>query len=150
MLCVHIQGKKLKNIMRIRTYDELRRLSTFDERFDYLKLDGIVGHSTFGFDRYINQQFYSSSEWKRARDVVILRDNGCDLGIPGYEIHRGLLVHHINPMNSDDIIDYDEWITNPEYLITTTQNTHNAIHYGNKSLLPKVVLQRTRGDTKLW
>lgn len=136
--------------MRTRSYAELRRFPTFEERFDYLKLDGVVGHSTFGFDRYINQQFYSSSEWKRARDVVILRDNGCDLGISGYEIHRGILVHHINPLISDDIIDHEEWILNPDYLITTTQNTHNAIHYGDKSLLPKVVLQRTRGDTKLW
>jgi hypothetical protein len=133
-----------------RTYSELCKFDTFDERFDYLKLHGEVGYSTFGFDRYINQQFYASNEWKQAREYVIWRDNGCDLGIPGYEIFRGLFIHHINPMVVDDIIHQEEWVINPEYLITTTQKTHNAIHYGNKSLLPKVVMARIPGDTMLW
>jgi hypothetical protein len=135
---------------RIKSYSELLALDTFDERFDYLKLGGNVGRSTFGFDRWINQQFYTSSQWKDARSYVIFRDNGCDLGIPGYEIHYRPLVHHLNPMASGDIVDAEEWVLNPEYLITTTHLTHNAIHYGDKSLLPKVVTARSPGDTRLW
>jgi len=135
---------------RIRLYSELRRFDTFDDRFNYLKLDGEVGRSTFGFDRYINQKFYTSYEWKRARDEVIVRDNGCDLGISGHEIHGSLLIHHINPIIPDDIIHGEEWIFDPEYLITTTQITHNAIHFGNDRLLPKIVTSRSPNDTKLW
>lgn len=134
----------------IRSYSELRRFTEFDERFEYLKLNGAVGRSTFGFDRYINQMFYTSYEWKRARNFVILRDNGCDLGVPGYEIHDHVLIHHINPMSVDDIVHGESWIFDPEYLITTTQNTHNAIHFGNDKLLPKIVLERNPNDTKLW
>jgi len=137
-------------IMMIRTYSEVKRLETFEERFEYLKLNGEVGRSTFGFDRYVNQQFYASHEWKTVRQAVISRDNGCDLGISGYEIHSNILIHHINPMSIDDIIHGEEWIFNPEYLITTTKNTHNAIHFGDDKLLPKVVIARTRNDTKLW
>lgn len=133
-----------------RTYAELSRLHTFESRFDYLRLHGEVGRSTFGFDRYINQQFYRSREWKRSRDYVITRDDGCDLGISGYEIHGELLVHHINPIVADDIIHAEEWIFDPEYLITTTHATHNAIHYSDESLLPKIVVARQTGDTKLW
>lgn len=136
--------------MLVRTYSELSRLATFEERFEYLKLDGSVGDVTFGYDRYINQQFYASAEWKMARDYVISRDNGCDLGAAGYEIHNGLLIHHINPMTPEDIIHGEMWIVDPQYLITTTQRTHNAIHYGNVSLLPPVVPERTKNDTKLW
>lgn len=140
-----------KTIMtKIRSYSELRKLKTFEERFDYLKLNGEVGRSTFGFDRYINQRFYTSYEWKRAREIVVLRDNGCDLGVPGYEINGALLIHHINPMVADDIIHGEDWIFNPEYLITTTQNTHNEIHYGDEKRLPKVVISRVPKDTKLW
>lgn len=135
---------------KIRSYSELRKLETFDERFDYLMLKGDVGRSTFGFDRYLNQQFYMSSEWKNVRHRVIMRDNGCDLGIDGYEIHSGILIHHMNPMSVDDIIHGESWIINPEFLITTTQNTHNGIHYGNKTNLPKVVVSRNPKDTKLW
>lgn len=135
---------------RIRTYSELECLSTFEERFEYLKLGGSVGSATFGFDRYINQRFYRSFEWKTARDAVIVRDNGCDLGIDGYEIHVDILIHHINPMNVDDIIAGEEWLIDPEYLITTTQRTHNAIHYGSDLQLPAVVTERKQGDTKLW
>jgi len=144
---------KLTSMMtmtKIRKYSELRKLETFDERFDYLKLNGDVGRSTFGFDRYINQKFYTSYEWKAVRNRVIFRDDGCDLGVPGYEIHGGILIHHINPMSVDDIVHGEEWIFNPEYLITTTQNTHNSIHYGNYSNLPKVVTARNPRDTKLW
>lgn len=141
----------MKMIMtKIRSYSELRRLETFDERFDYLKLDGEVGRATFGFDRYLNQQFYTSYEWKNIRQKVIMRDNGCDLGIFGYEIGNGLLIHHMNPMTADDIIHGESWMLDPEFLITTTQNTHNGIHYGSKKNLPKVVISRNPKDTKLW
>ena len=133
-----------------KTYNELSRLPTFEERFEYLRLHGVVGSSTFGFDRHINQRFYKSLEWKRSRDFVITRDDGCDLGIPGYEIYAEILVHHINPMAIDDIVHAEEWIFDPNYLICTTQATHNAIHYSDASLLPKVVVARRAGDTKLW
>lgn len=134
-----------------RRYSELRRLETFEERFDYLKLGGEVGRATFGFDRYLNQQFYSSYEWKQARRSVIIRDDGCDLGIPGREIHTELLVHHMNPMTADDIVHGEEWIFDPEFLVVTTKMTHNAIHYGDESLLiPSVVPQRSPNDTNLW
>ena len=135
---------------RIRRYSELKQFETFDDRYAYLQLGGHVGHETFGFDRHLNQQFYASWEWKRVRGFVIVRDNGCDLGVPGYEIHSDILIHHLNPMVSDDIIHGEEWILDPEYLVTTTQRTHNAIHYGDASLLPKPIVARTPGDTKLW
>lgn len=135
---------------KIRSYSELRRLNTFDERFEYLKLNGEVGRSTFGFDRWINQRFYTSYQWKRARNFVILRDNGCDLGISGYEINGAVYIHHMNPMSVDDIVHGEEWIFDPEYLITTTQITHNAIHFGDDRQLPKVVISRSPNDTKLW
>jgi hypothetical protein len=115
-----------------------------------LKLNGGIGQATFGFDRYVNQKFYASYEWKRARRDVILRDNGCDLGVLGYEINGGLLIHHMNPIVLEDIIHGEEWIIDPEYLITTTQNTHNAIHFGDERLLPRVVLERAPNDQKLW
>lgn len=136
--------------MMTRTYLEMVRFDTFEERFEYLKLGGGVGRSTFGFDRYINQQFYASREWKDIRNHVILRDNGCDLGVEGYEIHDSPLIHHINPMVPEDIIHGETWILDPEFLITTTHNTHNAIHYGGESLIPKVVAERVPNDTKLW
>ena len=135
---------------RIRTYSELSRYETLEDRFDYLRIGGSVGHATFGFDRHVNQRFYSSIEWKRARNYVIVRDNGCDLGVIGYEIHSELLVHHMNPMDVDDILHGEEWIVDPEFLITTTTRTHNAIHYGDRSLLPTPFLERSRGDTQLW
>lgn len=135
---------------RVRTYSELRRFDTFEERYEYLRLGGGVGESTFGFDRYINQAFYRSALWKQVRNQVIVRDNGCDLGIPDRPINGGLLVHHINPMSVDDLIHHEEWVLNPEYLITTTHDTHNAIHYGDQSLLKKPFTPRQMGDTKLW
>jgi hypothetical protein len=137
-------------MMSLKCYSELIHLTTFEERYEYLRLGGGVGIATFGFDRYINQAFYTSSEWKSARRFVIARDRGCDLGIDGYELENGLLVHHINPMDADDILNFEEWILNPEYLITTSQKTHNAIHYGDRSLLPKPYAPRASGDTKLW
>jgi len=136
--------------MMIKTYSELKRFDTFEDRFEYLSLFGMVGESTFGFDRYINQKFYTSREWKEVRHHVILRDEGCDLGVFGYEINGGLVIHHINPMVSDDIIHNEDWILNPEYLITTTSETHNAIHYGNKNLIRAKYVERFPGDTKLW
>lgn len=133
-----------------RRYSELVRLKTFEERFDYLRLGGEVGRSTFGFDRHINQKFYRSAEWRQLRHFVIVRDLGCDLGILGHEIEDGPLIHHINPMVVEDIIHGNDWILDPEFLITTTQMTHNAIHFSDASLLPKVVIDRQPGDTKLW
>ncbi len=136
--------------MSIRSYSELRRFETFEDRYNYLKLDGHVGSATFGFDRGINQDFYTSYEWKRVRDEVIVRDNGCDLGIPGYEIYVEILIHHMNEMTVEDIIHGEPWIVDPEYLITTTKTTHNGIHYGLQSPYPSVVLSRNPNDTKLW
>jgi acetyltransferase-like isoleucine patch superfamily enzyme len=133
-----------------RTYEELRKLETFKERFDYLRLDGILGESTFGFDRWVNQRFYKSGEWRSVRNYVITRDNGCDLAVPGYEIHIKLLVHHMNPVSLDDIKHGEEWILDPNFLITTSFQTHNAIHYGDESLLPRGPIERKRGDTTLW
>jgi hypothetical protein len=133
-----------------RTYLELQYIETFEDRFDYLRLDGIVGEFTFGFDRWINQRFYRSHEWKRTRDYVITRDNGCDLGIIGYEIYHGLLVHHMNPISLDDIKHGESWIIDPNFLITTSLQTHNAIHFGDENLLPKGPVVRKRGDTTLW
>lgn len=136
--------------MRTRTYSELRRLQTFEERFDYLSLKGEVGQATFGFDRWVNQRFYHSREWIYVRDIVVLRDDACDLGVPGYEIYRGLLVHHMNPILPDDLARGEEWVLDPEYLITTTHRTHNAIHYGDPSLISRPPVQRRPGDTRLW
>jgi hypothetical protein len=138
------------NHLKIRTYSELSYFETFEERFEYLKLGGVVGESTFGFDRWVNQHFYTSREWKSSRDYVITRDYGCDLGISGYEIHHGLLVHHMNPVSLDDIVHGEEWILDPEFLVTTSHRTHNAIHYGNSNNLPRVVTERKIGDTTLW
>lgn len=137
----------------LRTYSELLTLPTFEERFEYLKLDGCVGLETFGFDRWINQQFYRSKEWKRVRDEVIIRDNGCDLGVEGYEIHSKILVHHINPMIRDSLRNsrlIPEELLNPEYLICVSHRTHNAIHYGDESQIPKGPVERKPNDTCPW
>lgn len=136
--------------MKTRRYSELRRLSTFEERFEYLNLQGYVGEQTFGFDRWINQQFYRSREWKLARNEVIVRDHGCDLGVLGYDIHRDILVHHMNPLSEVDLVAGEELIIDPEYLITTSKRTHNAIHWGDASQLPRAPVERVPGDTKLW
>lgn len=136
--------------MTIRTYSELITLPTFEERFHYLQLDGRVGEETFGFDRYLNQAFYKSEEWLRVRDLVIVRDNGCDLGIEGREIYGRILIHHMNPITIDDIAKRSKYLLDPEYLITTVKNTHDAIHYGDESLLIKLPIERTRNDTCPW
>ena len=135
--------------MKTRCYTDLRLLSTFEERFEYLKLGGEVGKDTFGFDRWINQRFYKSHEWKQIRRDVIIRDEGRDLGIEGYELQNGIYVHHMSPMLPKDIVDASEWILNPEYLICVSFNTHNAIHYGDASLLPKII-ERKPNDTCPW
>lgn len=135
----------------IRTYSELSKLKTFRERYEYLKLDGTVGEKTFGFDRYINQMFYKSEEWKRIRNYVITRDNGCDLGIPDRKIVDSvILVHHMNPITKEDIINKNEILLDPEYLITTIKPTHDAIHYGDESLLAEDLVIRSKNDTCPW
>lgn len=133
-----------------RRYSELRRLETLEDRFNYLALHGQVGRETFGFDRYLNQGFYTSREWRHARTAVILRDMGCDLGIEGFEIHDRIYVHHMNPLAAKDIVEGDPSMLDPEFLIVVTHTTHNAIHYGNKDLLPRPPVERRPGDTKLW
>ena len=134
----------------IRTYSELITLPTFEERFEYLRLGGKVGAETFGFDRYLNQIFYKSDKWLSVRDKVIIRDNGCDLGIEGREIYGRILVHHMNPITIDDIVNYSSWILDPEYLITTVKNTHDAIHYSDENLLIKDPIERRKNDTCPW
>lgn len=138
------------NTMSIKTYSELCLLPTYRERYQYLRLDGQVGVDTFGYDRYLNQLFYRSPEWKRIRDFVILRDNGCDLGLPGYEIYDKVIIHHMNPITVDDIRHGNESILDPEFLICVTHNTHNAIHYGDETLLVTDPVVRTRNDTCPW
>nr|DAY84354.1 MAG TPA: HNH endonuclease bacteriophage, HNH Endonuclease, DNA.52A [Caudoviricetes sp.] len=134
----------------IRTYSELSQLKTFRERYEYLRLNGKVGEETFGFDRYLNQIFYKSDEWKAIRDFVIVRDNGCDLGVEGYDIHGKILIHHMNPILVEDILKRSDFLLNPDYLITTVLSTHNAIHYGDDSLLITLPIERTRNDTCPW
>ena len=136
--------------MTIRRYSELILLPTFEERYKYLQLNGAVGKMTFGFDRYLNQVFYRSREWKKIRDYVILRDNGCDLGVEGYEIYGRAIIHHLNPISIKDIEKESEFLLDPEFLICTTHNTHNAIHYGDESLLPALPIERSRNDTCPW
>lgn len=136
--------------MKIRTYSEFRRLETFEERFKYLALRGEVARSTFGFDRHINQKFYVSSQWRNLRNHIIVRDLGRDLGVEGYEIPGGIYIHHMNPMTMKDIEHGNPDILDPEFLITTTHKTHNAIHYGDERLPVQSFVERTPGDTKLW
>lgn len=136
--------------MRIRTYSELSQIPTFEERYEYLALRGVVGEPTFGYDRWINQAFYRSAEWRHIRNYVIYRDLGCDLGVEGYEIHDKVIIHHMNPMQQADLLHGNDDIVNLEYLISTTHKTHNAIHYGDARLLPKQYTPRRPGDTKLW
>ena len=134
----------------IRTYSELMLCNTFEEKFNYLKLNGNVGKETFGFDRYLNQRFYRSYEWKNARKIVIARDNGGDLGDIDRPISGRILVHHMNPISANDLDSGLDFIIDPEYLISVSHNTHNAIHYGDLELLPKQYIPRSPGDTKLW
>lgn len=135
---------------KTRSYSELKQIDTFEDRFRYLKLGGGVGVATFGYDRWLNQQFYTSRAWKLAREFVIVRDEGCDLGIEGYEIHKQLYVHHMNPLTPDQLMNDEENSLDPDFLITTTHRTHNAIHFGDESLLVKPFVERRPGDTRLW
>ena len=136
--------------MKIRTYSELMKFDNFIDRYNYLKLGGKVGEETFGFDRYLNQQFYKSKEWLRLRDEIIIRDNACDLGIPDREIPSRIIIHHMNPITKNDIINQTEFLLNPEYMICVTKRTHDAIHYGDESLLFAGLVERTKNDTCPW
>lgn len=134
----------------IKTYSELIKRETFIDRYEYLKIGGRVGEDTFGFDRYLNQIFYKSKEWLKIRDYVITRDNGCDLGISGYEIYGKIFIHHINPVTKNDIIRRSDWILDPEFLISTSKVTHDAIHYGSVDLLITSPIERKPNDTCPW
>jgi hypothetical protein len=136
--------------MKIRTYSELKNIKTFEGRYSYLQLKGIVGNSTFGFDRYLNQALYQTGRWKRTRDIVIIRDDACDLGIPGYDIYDRILVHHMNPITIEDVELDKDYIYDPEFLICTTYNTHTAVHFGNEDSLPKPIIERSKNDTCPW
>ena len=134
----------------IRTYSELILLPTFKERYEYLRLNGVVGENTFGWERYINQDFYHSQEWKHIRDYVIIRDNGCDLAIDGYFIRSRIYIHHMNPVNSQDIIHRSGLVIDPEFLVCVSLDTHNAIHYGDASKLRQEPVIRRPNDTCPW
>ena len=138
----------MKNL--IRTYSELITIPTFEERFEYLKLNGSVGLETFGHDRYLNQILYNSPEWRRFRPEIIVRDNGCDLACEGYEIFGKILIHHINPITAQDILNRNPKVFDPENVITTVHNTHNAIHYGDENLLITAPIERSRNETCPW
>ena len=133
-----------------RCYTELIQIPTFEERYEYLRLGGRVGEDTFGFDRYLNQKFYQSPEWKRVRRDVIIRDEGRDLAMKGYELYGNIFVHHMNPITSKDLLDVADWIMNPEFLVCVSKRTHDAIHYGDKSLLPQLPVERTPSDMCPW
>ena len=138
-------------MMNDKSYSEMITMSEFDDRFRYAKLDGQVGMDTFGFDRYLNQQFYRSKEWKRLRDQIIIRDNGCDLGVPGHEISGKIYIHHLNPLSPEDITESTEKLFDPDNLVCVSAETHNAIHYGDESILEKnKIVERSPGDTCPW
>lgn len=134
----------------IRTYSELVTMHSFEDRFRYLKLSGSVGYDTFGFDRYLNQLFYKSRKWRKIKDEVIVRDNGCDLGVEGFDIYGRIYIHHMNPITVDDIIQQTELLLNPEYLICASFNTHQAIHYGDETNLTLLPKERSKNDTCPW
>ena len=136
--------------MSIKTFSELIEIPTFEERFEYLKLGGFVGEETFGFDRYLNQNLYRSYEWRQLRNQIIIRDNGCDLACEDRDIFGKVIIHHMNPITTDDLIHNSDFLMNPEYLICTTKQTHDAIHYGNKDSLILTPMERTPGDTIPW
>ncbi len=136
--------------MKIRCYTELMRLGSFQDRYEYLRLRGEVGEITFGWERYLNQILYQSKKWRRLRNDVIIRDNGCDLAHEDYEIKYRIYIHHMNPITVEDIENDSEFVWNPEYLICTSFDTHNAIHYGDASLLPRLPVERRPGDTCPW
>ena len=151
MLCAHTQEERMKNsILKTRTYSELCGLTSFEDRFEYLRLKEHIGEKTFGYDRYLNQGLYRSRRWRSTRDAIIVRDNGCDLGSIAYPIFGIIVIHHMNPLSMEDIEEDSEAIFNPEFLITTTVTTHRAIHYGNNNLLEKPIVIRYQGDTCPW
>lgn len=137
-------------LMNIRTYSELSKLVTFEDRFNYLRLNGFVGKETFGFDRYLNQVFYKSAKWRSVRDLVIVRDNGCDLGVESREIYGKIIIHHMNPITIKDIEQESDFLLDPEFLISTVHETHNAIHYGDENLLIREPIERKLNDTCPW
>lgn len=136
--------------MVLRRYSEIKRLKTFEERYEYLRIGGLVGESTFGFERYLNQALYTSQKWRQLRSQIIIRDNGCDLGIEGRDIFDKIIIHHMNPLTREQIQDPDDSMFDPEYLICVSHNTHNAIHYGDASLLSKEYVPRRPNDTCPW
>ena len=137
-------------MLRIKTYSELSKLKTFEERFEYLRTGSVVGESTFGMERYLNQAFYRSKEWGSVRRQVVIRDNGCDLGVEGYDIAGPIIIHHMNPISAEDIENRNPDILNPEYLICVSDTTHKAIHYGNGDMIPKTFVERKPNDTCPW
>ena len=147
-LCVSTAGMVIR--MAIRTYSELIQIPTYKERFEYLRLDGQVGRDTFGYDRYLNQIFYRSQKWKSIRDQIIIRDNGCDLAMEGYDIYSKIIIHHMNPITIKDIELESDYLMDPEFLICVTHNTHNAIHYSDSNLLITAPIERTKNDTCPW
>lgn len=136
--------------MKILTYEELSRLKSFEERFEYLRLDGIVGRDTFGFDRIFNQRFYNSPEWRRTRDFVIIRDNGCDLGVEGYDIFGKIVIHHMNPISMEDLTERSRFLLDPDFLICVSHDTHNAIHFSDKRFIANTLVERSKNDTCPW
>lgn len=140
----------MTSMMNIRTYSELIKIPSFIERYRYLRLKGKVGKETFGYDRWLNQNFYKSKEWRSIRDYVIYRDNGCDLGISGHDIYGKILIHHMNPINQQDILNRSDFLLDPEYLICTVKSTHDAIHYGDENLLITDPIERNKDDTCPW
>lgn len=151
MLCVLIVAKQMEvTILMTRTFNELKRLPSFVERYEYLRLDGLVGESTFGFDRYLNQLMYRSKRWRDLRDDIIIRDNACDLAMPDYEIRGRIIIHHMNPITIEDIERNSDEIYDPQTLICVSNATHLAIHYGDKDQLPELPVERRPGDTVPW
>lgn len=136
--------------MMTKCYSDLKRIISFEDRYEYLKLQGVVGSRTFGSDRYLNQLLYSSDKWKKIRNHIIIRDNGCDLGCMDYEIHSKILIHHMNPVMVEDILEKRDWVFDPEFLICTSKYTHLAIHYGDQTLLPQITTDRYPNDTCPW
>lgn len=150
MLCEDITVKTTVRMMKIRTFSEIQHFNSFEERFEYLKLSGKVGRETFGFDRYLNQMLYKSERWKRLRNDIIVRDGACDLGVEDYDIYDRIIIHHMNPISVDDILNESEFVFSPEFLICTSLRTHNAIHYGDINLVTERFVERRKNDTCPW
>jgi hypothetical protein len=141
--------KKMMSML-IKTYTKLSRYNNFEDRYNYLRIGGAIGAMTFGHSRYLNQSFYTSALWRALRNDVIIRDDGCDLGVPGYQIFDRIIVHHMNPVTEEDVVEHSDFLLNPDFLICTSRDTHNAIHFGDSSLLPELPIERFRNDTSPW